>query len=191
MQATSRWSAVWTPEEIEAINASFDDTYHHVKMDLPTCRRNLLAMKDLFDQMGLPFFLLFGTLLGAHRDKDFIPGDHDTDVGILVADADKLAELFRLGFFLAFNEWKVIRVWDGLISIARDGEYIDIYIFEDSPDPDKWCSCGTYYLEKKYLEPPGTIELWGQVYQTVNAVEKYLSDRYGDWRTPANVQATH
>lgn len=190
MQASGRWSAVWTPEKIEAINASFDDTYHHVRMEPTVCRWNLKGLRAAFKPEKIPFYLLFGTLLGAHRNKDFIPGDHDTDIGVLVEDVPRMVSMFSYGL-LGCLGWKPIRVWDGLVSLARDGEYVDIYIFEDSPDPDRWWSCQNYYLEKRYLKPPGEIEFGGLTYQTVNDIESYLTDRYGtDWRTPANVQAT-
>lgn len=36
--------------------------------------------KELFSLIELPFYLAYGTLLGAVRDHALIPGDEDVDV---------------------------------------------------------------------------------------------------------------
>ncbi|MBO5059265.1 MAG: LicD family protein [Prevotella sp.] len=45
--------------------------------------KNLLqTAKKLFDEKGIKFYLAFGTLLGAVRDKTLIKGDEDVDIYI-------------------------------------------------------------------------------------------------------------
>ena len=47
------------------------------------------TIRRLFsDRFGIDLFLLYGTLLGCHRDGRFIPGDDDLDVGYLTTCTD-------------------------------------------------------------------------------------------------------
>ena len=46
-------------------------------------RECLYDMKQVLDSVGQHFFLSNGTLLGAIRNKNFIPHDNDIDIGIL------------------------------------------------------------------------------------------------------------
>jgi len=95
-------------------------------MDLDVCRRNLLDLKTAFGRTK--FWLMFGTLLGAIRDNNFIAHDTDTDVGVfredLVAICDALANLESLGFTVVRTQG------DLLASVMRDGEYIDLHFYK-------------------------------------------------------------
>ncbi|QCZ43108.1 LicD family protein [Levilactobacillus brevis] len=51
---------------------------------------NLAQLDQLCHQLGLPYFLMGGSLLGAIRHQGFIPWDDDVDVGLLRADYDQL-----------------------------------------------------------------------------------------------------
>ena len=52
-------------------------------MDLDRADIYLKAFKKVLDDLEIPFFLWFGTLLGSVREKDFIPHDTDVDIGML------------------------------------------------------------------------------------------------------------
>lgn len=64
-------------------------------------------------ELGKPLFLMYGTLLGQHRDGDLIPGDDDFDVGYMSEAEDPLAvkeeakaiilRLVAAGFTVSFN----------------------------------------------------------------------------------------
>jgi phosphorylcholine metabolism protein LicD len=57
-------------------------------------------LNEVFEKRGSFFWLEFGTLLGAYRDKAFISNDFDIDLGVLaekrIEDLDKILE--PLGF---------------------------------------------------------------------------------------------
>ncbi|MFW6039342.1 MAG: LicD family protein, partial [bacterium] len=72
------------------------------------------VVRDFFEcELGRSLFLIYGTLLGYHRDGDFIPGDDDFDVGyvsdktnpVAVKDEAKdiIIALVRAGFTVSFN----------------------------------------------------------------------------------------
>lgn len=71
--------------------------------------------KQFFDsELGLPLFLIYGTLLGLYRDGDFIKGDDDFDVAYISQEQDPLAikeetravvaRLVEAGFTVSFNQ---------------------------------------------------------------------------------------
>ena len=47
-------------------------------------RRLLLETADILDELGIRFFLIQGTALGAYRDHGFTPTEADIDFGVLV-----------------------------------------------------------------------------------------------------------
>ncbi len=57
--------------------------YGRKTIDRDTCRDNLLDFKMLLDLKQIDFGIIFGTLLGAVREKNFIEYDEDVDVYIL------------------------------------------------------------------------------------------------------------
>jgi hypothetical protein len=71
-------------------------------------------VREFFEEkFGRPIFLMYGTLLGYHRQGDFIPGDDDFDAGYVSDKTDPrsvkaetfdiIVELVRAGFTVCFN----------------------------------------------------------------------------------------
>ncbi|QPH38949.1 LicD family protein [Pedobacter endophyticus] len=53
----------------------------------------LMALKKICTVHDIPFWLEYGTLLGAIRHKGFIPWDNEADVGIFREDFDRLKKI--------------------------------------------------------------------------------------------------
>ena len=53
-------------------------------MDVPTAEGILREAKQIFDQQGVVFHLISGTLLGAIRDNALIQWDDDIDLGSVI-----------------------------------------------------------------------------------------------------------
>jgi len=72
---------------------------------------DLELIKEIFDRYGVKFYLVYGAVLGLHRDGDFI--EHDDDIDLAVIDDVDLKtkkaigwDLYDLGFVsqpVAFN----------------------------------------------------------------------------------------
>jgi cytidyltransferase-like protein len=52
-------------------------------MDKELATKDLLDVKRAFDKHNIPLVLIYGTCLGAYRDGDFLPDDHDIDLGVV------------------------------------------------------------------------------------------------------------
>ena len=52
-------------------------------MDKNRAKQALFDIIDILEKYNIRYFLFFGTLLGAIKEKDFIDGDNDIDLGIL------------------------------------------------------------------------------------------------------------
>lgn len=64
-------------------------------------------MKQILDKNNILFWLDFGTLLGAYRDKDFISYDCDIDIAILYEDAERVRNLLKNSDFCLTHEYRV------------------------------------------------------------------------------------
>lgn len=69
---------------------------------------NLREVKDVFDKVGITFWLDFGTLLGIIRDGKIIEWDVDVDIGTWYSNKDKIVSAFPLfkekGFRVILSE---------------------------------------------------------------------------------------
>ena len=67
----------------------------------------LKEFKRVCDKNGIRYYIACGTRLGAVRNKNFIPWDHDADVFIYANDIEKLLDVkdeFEDGYFLQGRE---------------------------------------------------------------------------------------
>ncbi|NLB35388.1 MAG: LicD family protein, partial [Elusimicrobia bacterium] len=148
-------------------------------IDTETAKQNLIDFKKIMDKNSVFFGLIYGTLLGAVRDKGFIPHDEDTDVFVLDEDRVRLLELLE-----EFQEhgFEVARYGADLLSLIRNDDYVDIYFFRkgifskisgESSVPN--------HFFKKYTE----LDFYKHRYFVFEKYEKLLLYAYGkDWKVP-------
>jgi len=140
--------------------------------------RLLLDVKSILDENNIEFFLVFGTLLGAHRDNDFIAHDTDIDIAILDTSDNAIAKLRNSGVFAEKN---ILFFRGRHYSLTRDGVYMDIYIFSEN---DTDYRCANYKIPKEHF-PLGGIRFLDSDFKAPRNITRYLEDEYGpDWKTP-------
>lgn len=143
---------------------------------------NLLDVKKEFDKENLYFGLIYGTLLGAIREQDFIAHDEDIDLFILGEDEEKFKELL---FNLRNKGFELIRYErSGLYSISRNEEYIDIYVMKEYFKGIRWNGADNFICEKYLLETK-YMDFKGSSFRVPNESEEFLLIFYGkNWKTP-------
>lgn len=165
-----------------------DITYETISPISNDEAKELLGLtKQLFTRKGLRFSLVFGTLLGAVRDKSVINGDEDVDV--FVESEDELRNILP---FLQQNGLCLCRiVKHKLYSFRiRGGKYyIDVYI--KRPIYSIWgyryCYLCGYVLPKKLISRFSPIEFLGDTYLAPKNPERFLEFWYGKtWRVPVS-----
>jgi len=152
-----------------------------IYLDKKVAKNNLLLFREIFYKNGLEFFLLYGTLLGAIREKNFIEYDSDIDVGIFERDKDKLLKIIPI---LLDNGFKLIRTKkpDDLVTFMKDDEYIDIGIFREE---DEFYKYQNNYIKKELLEEFIYIDFLAQKFLVPKNYEKLLVSWYGkNWNIP-------
>ena len=150
-------------------------------LDRKIAKNNLLDLKEVMDEAGVEFGLIYGTLLGAYRENNFIKHDYDTDLFVLEEFKqdllDTLPKLIEIGF-------EVCR-YDGLLlSISRNDEYIDFYFFRKSYFFYRKNSVGLS-AKSKYLENTVDFDFLGKHFKIPRNVESFLTELYGKtWNIP-------
>ena len=162
-------------------------------LDIPRANKLLQATAELLEKWGALYYLDSGTLLGAYRDKDFIPFDHDIDVRVLPGQIsmekmpDFIKGLWSIG-------WRAILQNVGtraeLICLDNSDLMLDLkFAFQD--ENLLWVYCWEQPHEKypprvhvyprSFFDKLGEIELGGRKYPTPSPIEGYLEHHYGEW----------
>jgi lipopolysaccharide cholinephosphotransferase len=163
-------------------------------------KKVLESAKDALDSINVPFHLHAGTALGAHREKTFIPHDHDIDLGVFIKDAnDKMMVKLIVKSMKAHGFSVVSRL--GKLSRGKEIQFEK----NDIPLDIFWIYPGNYrgknyYLVSSYFGDCDklkfktcvwgyrpyrlqTIDFLGKKYKVVP--KKTLVDMYGnDWKVP-------
>jgi hypothetical protein len=154
--------------------------YHgRKKINKYISRENLLAVRNILLRSDIRWGLIFGTLLGAIRENDFIEHDEDTDIYILEEDREKL-----IGIIFEFREYgfDVARHEKSLLSIIRKNEYIDFYFFKKVLFGRR---SAVYFVPKIHFSSEASVPLFQLDFPTVYKPIEYLDYTYGeDWRVP-------
>lgn len=166
-----------------------------VAMDYDRANQLLQILKKVFDKAEIPFFLFYGTLLGAIRENDFILYDDDVDVGVLSEHAHKIPELLetfkRLGCCLCRGS-EINNLFTSFYIIKESyPEKLDIVVLFPFQDK-RWfiryahsksipCYVGLSY-SKKYFESFKTIEFKGKKYNVPYNSEELLEEMWGNWK---------
>lgn len=147
-------------------------------------------------KIGLEFFLLDGTLLGAYRDKDFCEGDEDDiDIGILDENYDRTDELVRELEKFGFQKYKEYVIKDKLegFGIRKGGNHIDVIRINKHPKRDECYNFGREFTKggiikigvvypSKHFDHFDKIRFYGMDFNIPNNVESFLTNQYGDWK---------
>jgi len=161
----------------------------------PCCTKNLKLILEyadsLFRENGIRYWLDYGTLLGAVREKDLIDYDTDVDLGMLYSDLGKLLDLKerieRDGF--VFRKDHSAEFYRIALS-EKNSLHADIFLWKRNPD-------GILFREN-YMKkddnkgkdfPEGMVlkleerEIDGRMYPVPSGPEEFCRFRFGDdWR---------
>lgn len=168
-------------KEIETTGPTWEEFYTKKQIDQYSSSHLLLSVKKIL--YDIPFYLSFGTLLGAYREGGFIKHDTDVDVVLLDYSYNNIKRLCDRGYFALYG-LTVVRHNPCIYSFAYKKDYIDLYFFQKK-GMDYWL--GRSYSIKSYQieNTPSMINFIGEEFMTFHNIEEYLIDLYGkDWRIP-------
>ncbi|MFH2116217.1 MAG: hypothetical protein ABIJ86_17085 [Spirochaetota bacterium] len=146
------------------------------------------------ERFGKELFLIYGTLLGFHRQGAFIEGDDDFDVAFMAngespvevkaETLDMIVELVRAGFGVSFNRRGRLFRLHGR-DCGFEGEHLDVHSF--------WMQEGKVWAHNDFCAPavrsqyaPAPERDYGMLKAYVPAnPEVFLAAHYGPgWKTP-------
>lgn len=183
----------------EQINHSRRMLFTKHGMNVPLRERNqakimevLVEFRDSMEKAGFEPFLLYGTLLGAIREKDFIPHDDDLDTAIVIDcdDPETLVdERDRIAAFLNENGVPCVAPTrrSPLIHCKRGGFTIDIFVLGLKDGTIYWPHTRLVVVPERadIFLPLGEIEFKGERFKAPFDPEAVSEARYGaGWRTP-------
>lgn len=166
------------------------------RMDFEVMNSYLNDLKRAFDKHPVPFFLFFGTLVGAIRDEDFVATDDDADVGVLLKDEKMIREdvvpiLKEYGYSVNFSSvnGRTSQFYISKNDVAK--HKIDVYFLwpfrgrvwfpRYTNIKGKGPVCVAIPYDKKYFENMDTIKFKGSEYKVPTPPEEFLEKLWGEW----------
>ena len=147
---------------------------------------------QICENSGITPFLVFGTLLGFHREKGFIKHDGDIDLGLFKRDFLKVESLKKSmkakGYLVKIqNKYEILFFKRGFPSLfihfcffyKKKGRMLCSMTSEDHKE------LFTHYFPWEVFAEFKKITFLEQIKVLIPAqVERFLTITYGDWRTP-------
>ena len=164
------------------------------KMDFDRATALLSHVKKHLDKAGIRHFLFFGTLLGAHRENNFIHWDHDMDIAIFWEDAREIIKIKQAltedGHQFCSGTKLGDRYSDCYINKKGFSEKVDIYSLIPFRDHRVWCRKyirpdDRHYVlapfPDKYFVDMKTISFKGMDFLVPSPIEEFLEYQWGTW----------
>lgn len=156
------------------------------------------ALASLEQHLNLPWFIISGTFLGCVREGGFLSHDYDIDIGVHAADFDAprlIAALDAAPDLVLVADspagtltprpgggWDMQR-WPALYTVMhQSGLMIDIFIHH-TEDGDCWHGSAKHRWSNTPFDL-APYPLAGITVQGPADADRYLTENYGDWRTP-------
>jgi len=143
-------------------------------------RRALLDLREDLAAANIQFFLISGTLLGCIRQGGILGHDKDIDVGVM---ADVPFEALRSALWGTGRFMLLPVITQRILRIKHaNGVMIDVFFH--------WHENGRLYHEgqkTRWWNTPFELverEFLGERFLVPENAELYLTENYGDWRTP-------
>lgn len=138
----------------------------------------------VLEEIGVKYWLGRGSVLGFHRDNDFLPNDIDIDIDVYT-DKDVYKIIQKMPFEVIFvtncrGRYMQLAFWDSETKVI-----FDIFFYYDSGRKlYNRNYFGYFWLPSDQIERLTTINFAGRDYP-IPAPEWYCRFWYGDnWRTP-------
>lgn len=153
---------------------------------------HLVEMRDKVRALGHRPMFLYGTLLGAIREKDFIPHDDDVDLAVIMTGVgpeqvneacDEFIDLLNDNGVIANRGAR----HSPLIHCHRGPVTYDIFILAHVGDTVYWPHTALKVVPERadIFLPIGEIEFKGEVFDAPADPEAVCKARYGDdWHIP-------
>ncbi|NRD76701.1 LicD family protein [Bacillus sp. BRMEA1] len=161
----------------------------------------LTYMKEAFAEIGEEFWLDYGTLLGAVREKDFIGHDKDLDIGCFHFDDEKKKQLVQILDKKGVKLYKQFEM-NGMIyeqAFHLNNLHMDIFYYWYANESQIWCyfseigpnmefeNHSVYQIAKGYRTSKVTssftglmdYEFKGATFKIPANYHEYLVDNYG------------
>jgi len=171
----SEW-VIFKKKNISVLLNSYPDYDFEARLEI------MKNIKNIVEAEGMDLFLANGTLLGAIREKDFIPWDDDVDMDVLAEALEPKFEIIKdrlvdLGYIVR----GVTKYPQMKINVYYGGEKVGILALYLK---DQIRHRGPYKWPKALYEEPEEIIFKGLTFKTPKIYE-YLLHQYGkDWKTP-------
>lgn len=150
------------------------------------------GMSVILAEKGIKLFVMYGTLLGAYRNHNFIGHDHDFDAGYISSHTDPekvTAEFVEVAEILSKHGYQVVCKLSCLwVTDLKSNVTIDIfhtYFSQSGKLLLPFGVCGVKPFMRSDFHGYADIELAGQKVCSVVNTESLVEYIYGkNWRTP-------
>jgi lipopolysaccharide cholinephosphotransferase len=177
--------------------------------NLIKARKVLFDVISFLDKEKINYHLEGGTLLGLVRDKELLPWDHDVDLSISADDSENFArkrwKIFLKGYRVTTRrmnqdiggfkkgQYRIFKVKQFLPSIIKWAFPVvkrfmvvaDIFVKASDEKYTYWqANDKIMRVDKKYYSHHEIIEYNGFKLKAPFEYHNYLTDKFGDWKTP-------